>query len=249
MISFIVPAYNEEHNLVATVETIRAAAAQAKLDAIEIVIVDDGSTDGTSKVIDRLVAEHSDIRPISQPTNQGLGASIRAGIAVASAPSFMVVPGDNDVAKDMIVLMLLVRNQADMILTTPLNKELRSVSRNIVSMIYQMVYMTVFRVFVGYISGPGLWPTSKARQIGLKARRFAIISEMNVKLLRSGCSYAEVPGYLQGAPPVRRTITLRNFTEVALSFAQLIVDIHITGGNRFAARPLRKKIDFVRRLS
>ena len=248
MISFIVPAYNEQNNIADTVVTIRAAAAQAKLETIEIIVVDDGSADNTGKVVEALAAMQSDLRLIRQSTNQGLGAAVRAGIAVASAPSFMVVPGDNDVTREMIALMLLVRNEAEMILTMPLNKELRSVTRNIVSMVYQIAYMATFRVFVSYISGPGLWPTAKARAVGLRANRFGMISELNVKLLRSGCTYAEVPGYLQGGPPARRTITLRNFSEVVMSFGRLISDVHIKGGQRFRAHAVRKQIDFVGRL-
>lgn len=249
MISFIVPAYNEAKNIRATVETIRAAAMLAKLEAIEIVIIDDGSADDTAVIVEALAALQPDLRLIRQSINQGLGAAVQAGLGIASASHFMVVPGDNDMAKEMIALMLLVRGEADMILTMPLNKELRSVTRNIVSMIYQMAYMAMFRVFVGYISGPGLWPTAKARQVGLRARRFGLISELNVKLLRAGCTYAEVPGYLQGGPPARRTITLRNLTEVVVSFLRLISDIHLKGGGRFRGHAVRKQINFIGRLS
>ncbi|MBI1206608.1 MAG: glycosyltransferase [Azospirillum sp.] len=248
MISFIVPSFNEEGNITPTVATIRAAAAESGLDALEIILVDDGSTDGTAAEIAALAAAHPDIRPITNPVNLGLGASIRAGIDIATAPAFMVVPGDNDVAKGMMVMMLNFRHEADMILTAPLNKEQRTILRNLVSMLYQIAYMVMFRVHVTYINGPGIWPTEAARTARLKSRRFSIISELNVKVLRMGCIFAEVPGYLQAGPKARRTITLRNLMEVVASFLRLIVDIHLNGRGQFAARPTRKQIDFVSRL-
>lgn len=249
MITFIVPAFNEEGNIAPTVETIRAAAIESRLDAIEIVLVDDGSTDGTGAEIAALAARHSDIRPIANPVNLGLGASIRKGIEVATAPAFMIVPGDNDVPKSMMVMMLSFRTEAQVILTAPLNKEQRNIVRNLISMLYQMIHMIVFKVYVSYINGPGIWPTEAARTASLKARRFSIISELNVKVLRMGYTFAEVPGYFQAGPKARRTVTLRNLWEVATSFIRLFVDIHLRGGNRFKFLPTRKQIDFVSRLS
>lgn len=246
MITFIVPSFNEEANVSATVDTIREAASMSGLTAFEIIIIDDGSSDGTPGVIGSLAAADSRVRTITNPTNCGLGASIRAGIDAANAPAFMVVPGDNDVSAGMMRLMLSFRDEADAILTAPLNKEQRNLMRNLVSMLYQVAYMIVFQVYVSYINGPGIWPTAAARQAGLKSRRFSIISEMNVKVLRMGCTFAEVPGYFQAGPKLRRTITFRNLIEVIRSFIGLAVDVHIARRGKFRSRPMRKQIDFAK---
>ena len=55
--SFVVPCYNEEKNLAATVAEIAKAAEQAGLESFEIVAVDDASTDGTGAVISGLVED------------------------------------------------------------------------------------------------------------------------------------------------------------------------------------------------
>ncbi|MBN9089613.1 MAG: glycosyltransferase family 2 protein [Reyranella sp.] len=249
MISFIVPAFNEEGNILKTVEAILAATTEARLADCEIVVIDDGSSDGTFREIEMAVAAHREVRPLKNPGNLGLGASIRAGIAMASGASFMVVPGDNDVPPALIAFMLRFRDEADVILTAPLNKEQRTVGRNVISMLYQMAYMIVFDVYVSYLNGPGIWPTAAAREAALRSRRFSIIAELNVKLLRMGCTFAEVPGYFQAGPKVRRTVTLRNLSEVIVSFVRLAIDVRIRNRPRFAKRPTRKQIDFVSRLS
>lgn len=249
MITFIVPAFNEAGNIAPTVATIRAAAAKSGLGSLEIIIVDDGSTDATPSEISVLAAAHPDIRPLRNPTNLGLGASIRAGIDAATEPQFMIVPGDNDVELNLMVMMLGFRNDADIILTAPLNKEQRTLIRNLVSMIYQMAYMVAFRVYVSYLNGPGIWPTTAARAANLKARRFSIITELNVKLLRMGNTFAEVPGYFQAGPKTRRTVTLRNLYEVLTSFIRLACEVHVTRRTRFCLRPKRHQINFARLLS
>ncbi len=246
MISFIVPALNEEDQISATVRTIMAAAEQAIIQEFEIIIVDDGSSDGTATKIAAMMVDTPHIRTLTHTTNLGLGTSVRDALLVARYPSFMVVPGDNDMPEDLIVVMLLFHEEADILLTAPLNKEQRSRMRNIVSMAYQIAYMIAFNVHVSYVNGPGIWPTDAARSANLKAQRFSIISELNVKTLRMGHTFAEVPGYFQAGPKTRRTITMRNLSEVIRSFVRLWSEIHVTRRGDFRHVPARKQIDFLR---
>lgn len=244
MISFIVPAWNEQEKISPTVETIVAAANESGLDRYEIILIDDGSTDGTREAMAVVSKNKSFVTVLSNERNLGIGTSIRRGISAARYPRFMVVPGDNDMDKALIGLLLAFRDVADLVLTVPLNKEIRSLARNITSLVYQTIQMATFDVYVAYINGPGIWPTEKARAINLEAERFSIICEMNVKLLRSGCSYAEVPGYFQAGRKARRTVTFGNLREVIRLYSRLVYGIYFGHREKFNRRPRRVRIDF-----
>lgn len=244
MISFIVPGLNEAANIGPTVATIRAAALAAGLDEYEIIVIDDGSTDAMPAEVLRLARSYPEVRAIRHDTNQGIGQSIRDGIAAARFDKFMVVPGDNDLPESLVRALLSCRERADAILTVPFNKEMRGRRRNFLSMLYQAIYMAAFGVHVGYINGPGIWPTARARALDLHSRRFSIISELNVKLLRSGGTYAEVPGHLQGGQKARSTVTLRNLREVAMAFLRLLREVNFAPAGTYDTPAKRVRIDF-----
>jgi glycosyltransferase involved in cell wall biosynthesis len=247
MISFIVLAYNEEANIEAAIRTVFRAAHDASLNGFEIVAVNDGSTDGTGAILDKMAAQHPEIRVVVNEVNRGLGASIRRGFEVARCERIMIVAGDNDMSFELMRLLLRYRDVADVVLAFPINTEQRTVWRNVLSVLYRLIHVVAFRVFVNYVNAPGIFRTDLVRSLPLRSNRFSIVAEYNVKLLRSGCSYAEVPGFFQNPNhgKARRTVTLKNFNEVVRRFVQLFLEVHVTGRKRYNKTPHRVFIDFV----
>ena len=91
-LSIIVPVYNVEAFLTKCVDSLLAQDLPA--DDYEIIIVDDGSTDGSGALADALAAEHGNIRVIHQ-RNRGLSGARNAGIPVASGTYVMFVDSDD----------------------------------------------------------------------------------------------------------------------------------------------------------
>ena len=88
-LSVVMPAYNEA----ATIEK-AAAAVLAQRPVQELIIVDDGSQDGTRDILVRMAAAAPRIQLIIQERNQGKGAALRKGFAQASAPYVIVQDAD-----------------------------------------------------------------------------------------------------------------------------------------------------------
>lgn len=91
-ISVIVPAYNERESLPSTVQEILEVCASAGV-SIEMIIVDDGSVDGTSEVAQEL-GKHVAVKVVGLPTNMGMGSAMRRGTNMASGTWICFLPGD-----------------------------------------------------------------------------------------------------------------------------------------------------------
>lgn len=85
----VVPVFNE----VGTVEEVLRTVLAQPLVA-EVVVVDDGSGDGTGEVLDRVAKGDSRVRVVRHSENRGKGAAVRAGIALARAPIVIIQDAD-----------------------------------------------------------------------------------------------------------------------------------------------------------
>ena len=96
LVSVIIPAYNSEK----VIERCLKSLIEQTLKNIEIIVVDDGSTDGTYSIVDKYVEEYEIIKCISQ-TNQGAGAARNKGLANAMGEFIGFVDADDYVMPTM----------------------------------------------------------------------------------------------------------------------------------------------------
>lgn len=125
----VVPAYNEEQAIAGTLQ--RALAAREKVLAetpvteMTVVVVNDGSTDRTQKIVDRPV--FSDVVKVCFPENRGYGAAIKAGFQAAAGElvGFIDADGTCDPAFSVRLINRLLEAQADVVVASRLNADSR----------------------------------------------------------------------------------------------------------------------------
>ena len=114
-LSIVVPAYNERENIPILVNEIRREASRAGLP-FEIIIVDDGSTDGTSDVLWDLAQKTPELKALILRRNFGQTAAMKAGIDKAQGSIIISMDGDlqND-PRDIPLLVEKIREGYDLV--------------------------------------------------------------------------------------------------------------------------------------
>lgn len=113
-ISAVMPAYNEEANLEQSVGRM-AKALETYTRGFEIIVVDDGSKDGTAAVLERLKGAHPTLRVIRHPVNRGYGAALRSGFDAARYGWVFLMDADNQFDPAEVELLLARAANADIV--------------------------------------------------------------------------------------------------------------------------------------
>src|SRR5712691_11887621 len=143
-VSVVVPALNEEKNLRAAVCSVIQATKAAGDVSVEILVVNDGSTDGTPALIKELEAQYPSVHAIHHEQNKGFGACFMSGLEAARYEWITLFPGDNVVSVPTLTSMLKNCGRADVVCAYTVNTECRSRLRNSLSAVFSLVYNTTF---------------------------------------------------------------------------------------------------------
>ncbi len=115
ILSVVIPVYNEEKTVTSILDTVLA-----RPEVAEIIVVDDGSTDNSRKVIAKYAGgkiSKGRIKLLAQDVNKGKGAAIRRGFDEASAPIVMIQDADNEYSPDdyEAVVQPIISGRADVV--------------------------------------------------------------------------------------------------------------------------------------
>lgn len=112
VLSVVVPAYNEAKTIASVLERVLAQPS-----VMEVIVVDDCSSDGTWELLQNLASSNSKIRATRHSHNEGKGAALRTGISLATAPFLIIQDADleYDPSEYPILLEHLLENRADVV--------------------------------------------------------------------------------------------------------------------------------------
>lgn len=184
-LSFIIPCYNEEAALPVTVHKLMKAFQRAEIP-IELVCVDNGSRDGTPRVIDELAAAYpGQIRHATVPQNIGMGNGVITGIPHATAPLVGMIPADGQVdAEDCVRLYELVEESGGMVLGKVRRRfRMDGMQRKVVSVFYNVFVRALWPGIGSWdINGcPRLMPREVLQRMELSSTNWLIDPEILIK--------------------------------------------------------------------
>lgn len=113
-LSIFFPCFNEKETIRSLTEKCLAVASQVT-DDFEIILVDDGSTDGTSAMADRLASEQGCVRVVHHPQNRGYGAALQSGFRAATKEYVFYTDGDGQFDVNEIPLLLPLIDRYDIV--------------------------------------------------------------------------------------------------------------------------------------
>jgi dolichol-phosphate mannosyltransferase len=189
-ISVLIPAYNETQNLEPAVLDVLEACRD--LDDYEVLIVDDGSIDGTGELADRLSATLPHVRALHHSQNRGFGAAYGTALAEARMAYFTFVPGDHEIAPESVIAIFAEVGKADLVVPYHGTPWKRPFFRRALTWIATTQINLLFGWRLKYYQGPAVYPTELARLLPRTVQGFYFATEMLVHALAAGYSWVEV---------------------------------------------------------
>lgn len=114
MLSIVLPCFNEESNIGSTVREVARWMKDANIDG-EIIVVNDGSRDGSASVLLELAKEIPQLRVVTHERNQGYGVAVRSGCDAALAPWIAFMDSDGQFHASDLSLLLAQKDRAPFI--------------------------------------------------------------------------------------------------------------------------------------
>ena len=191
------PVYNEE----GTIEEIVSRVLAMPLP-IELIVVDDGSTDETRALLSKL-AEARQFKVFLQDENRGKGAAVRKGFAEASGDIFIIQDADLEYSPEEYpeLIDLIVRGKADAVYGSRFLGRHRAflfthyLGNRFLTLVTNVLYNTILTDMETCFKAIR---ADRVRQMTLRSNRFGIEPEITAKLFKMGCRVYEVPITYEG---------------------------------------------------
>ena len=195
-LTVVMPALNEERNILAAMEATIEAFKGLKIDG-EIIVVNDGSSDRTEELVRGAMQKYGSIRLIKHDTPKGIGASFWDGVEMAGGDAVVLIPGDNEVDSAESLRYFPLMRHVDIVIPFVYNREVRNAFRNILSLAFRLIINMTFGVNLNYTNGTVIYRRSILSGLSHSSSGFFYQAENLIKLIKKGYLFAEVPYYLQ----------------------------------------------------
>nr|WP_293844908.1 glycosyltransferase family 2 protein [uncultured Arsenicibacter sp.] len=189
--SVVVFCYNEVGTVEKVVTKLVNTFEQHRPGQYEIVIVDDGSSDGSDAVIRQLNARFDVVRPVFHKTNRGIGHALRTGYVNARNENLTAVPADGQFNTDELIPYLDIPANS-FVSYFRLENTTYTMARNALSYANRMVNKLYLGFDLKDVNWVKIYKTADLHALNLEIESSLIESEICAKLLVSGRKVVQV---------------------------------------------------------
>lgn len=181
--------YNESRNLSSILETIVKIKQDLPEVDLQVMVINNGSTDATEELLLEIEKEKNFVRHIKIPVNKGYGFGVRAGLAELTGDVVGFMWGDNQFDASILKTMIqaFLDNPSVQMAKTYRTKRYDGRSRLIVSKIYQIIFRLLYGIYTRDInSGPKLFRKNFFEKLlPLHSDDWFVDAELMIKTVRN----------------------------------------------------------------
>jgi glycosyltransferase involved in cell wall biosynthesis len=197
-LSVVLPAWNEQDGILVTLDAVAAAAgalaAADEVSEVQVVVVDDGSTDRTPELLAARAAEDPSLVVVTHGRNRGLGAGLRSGLAAASGDVVLYTDADLpfDLSEVGRALHLLRSPDVSMVSLYRQDRSGEGLRRYVYSYVYNLLVRSLLGVQVRDVNFAGKFlRRDLVDAVDLHSEGSFVDAELVAKAERSGFGVAQ----------------------------------------------------------
>ncbi len=235
-ISIVIPAFNEAEGVKQTAESLRNVLNYLrKTHNVEVIFVNDGSSDATEHLLKETFADDGQVRVVSHEANRGLGAAIRTGFAHATGDLIITTDFDGTYAFNTIPQLLgrIIIDRVDIVTASPYhpNGIVEGVPRY--RLLFSFGASLLYRLLVKWHvhTWTSLYRAYRRRvieNVTFESNDFLAGTELLVKALQAGYTVSEFPTTLRVRTFGQSSLKIARVTKAHLKFQMRILRNSIT---------------------
>jgi dolichol-phosphate mannosyltransferase len=221
-LSIIIPAYCEAENILDTLENVTRALAPLNLSH-EILVIDDGSADGTGELVTANLSRFPGVRLLTNERNMGFGASYRRGVDAAALDHIVMVHGDNAWGHETLREFFSHVGEADIVIGyTREMWRTRTWRRTVLSKTFTAMVNVITWMSLRYYNGLQIHRAPILKSLQIESEGYGFQAEVLVKALRRTRTYREVAmDLIERKRGESQAFRLKNVVDVARTIGLL----------------------------
>jgi len=221
-LSVVIPAFNEAGNILGTLQNVTTALAGLDLDH-EILVVDDGSRDGTGDLVQANTTRFPGVRLLANERNLGFGAAYRRGVQAASGSHIVMVHGDNAWQAASLQPFFAKTGDAEIIVAYTRNMwRARPLGRTLMSKAFTLTVNAITGRRLRYYNGLQIHRADILKTLTIQSSGYGFQAEVLVKALRLTRTFVEVPmDLVDRAHGESKAFRLKNAVDVVKTLRRL----------------------------